>query len=199
MPSSPAALASARSRVLAAERAYVAQACGRPVESVQFDPGAKLAELAFAAASAVASRFLAVGTPRSIGIVGGATARDAQHAAHATWFVPAEVRWVAEPTADGALRACLASDIVCVCLPIVVDPSLIRRGTHLNLCAGAKLAADPSWRVVRESSPDDASDLGKIAAGFTDGRELDEITVFAAGDLGCLLGPGPTSAAGSEP
>src|SRR5689334_18813258 len=90
--------------VLAVERAYVAAAVQHTdgVAAVDRSDGAAAPALvarAEAAAGAVASRFLAVGAPRSFGLViDTATQVDAAAlalAAHRTWFDPREVRCAA--------------------------------------------------------------------------------------------------------
>lgn len=150
--------------VLAVERGYVA--------------AAKPSLRARAAAGAVASHYLAVGTPRSFGLIGPGA--EESLLAHRTWFDPKDIR-----CSDGATghrevtRAeAFACDIVCVHLPIVPLPSQLRRGTHVNLLAGGEL--DPEWwqlaTVVREA------ELPALAAGFVDGRQLDELTIFILGN-----------------
>jgi hypothetical protein len=187
--------------VLAVERAYVAAAVRRseviaPVSAGQAaaaPPGASPPDLvahAEAAAGAVASRFLAVGTPRSFGLViDVATQVDAAAlalAAHRTWFDPREVRCAAVGAGAERLAAAtggrvasvdeaLACDIVCVLAAYVrVAPAQLRRGTHVNASWGG--VVDEELRalatIVRES------DVAAMAAGLVDGRQLDEITVF---------------------
>ena len=116
-----------------------------------------------AALAAVASRYLAVGSPRSFGVIGDGA--DALLAAHRTWFDPRELR-VQLPDALGA-------DIVCITQPLTLSATQLRRGTHVNILANVELDAGLA-RVVR------VPDLAQIAAGFVDGRELDEITIFIA-------------------
>jgi ornithine cyclodeaminase/alanine dehydrogenase-like protein (mu-crystallin family) len=139
-----------------------------------------------AALGAVASRFLAVGTPRSIGLI--APARIAQLAldAHRVYFKPREIRSIVE--LDGArvtsiAEAC-ACDIVCVAqADLTIDAAWIRRGTHVDLWAGA---LDPAILAVAKLVVTERGDepiwatLHELAGGITDGRELDEITVFRA-------------------
>jgi len=175
--------------VLAVERAYVAAATGTPGTG-DFDP--ELLPRAIAAAGAVASRYLAVGTPRSLGlVVHGAESTEAaaqSYAAHATWFAPRDLR-VAGLGADGLahslrghvvpLEEALACDIVCVHAPIAIAANQLRRGTHVNVLAPATLDAELTQlaTVTRE-----VPGLGELAAGLVDGRQLDELTVFVIGD-----------------
>jgi ornithine cyclodeaminase/alanine dehydrogenase-like protein (mu-crystallin family) len=150
--------------VLAVERGYVA--------------AAKPSLRAKAAAGAVASRYLAVGTPRSFGLIGPGA--EESLLAHRTWFNPTDIR-----CSDGATGhrevsrdEAFACDIVCVHIPVAPLPSQLRRGTHVNLLAGGEL--DPDFAqiatVVRES------ELPAMAAGFVDGRQLDELTIFVLDD-----------------
>jgi len=181
--------------VLAVERAYVAAAVERAdgAAAVERPDGATSPELvarAEAAAAAVASRFLAVGTPRSFGLViDVATQVDAAAlalAAHRMWFDPREVRCAAVGAGAEALAAAtggrvasvdeaLACDIVCVLAAYApVTPPRLRRGTHVNVSWGG--VVDEELRalatIVREA------ELPALAAGLVDGRQLDEITIF---------------------
>lgn len=175
--------------VLAVERAYVAAATGTP-SAAAFDED--LLPRAIAAAGAVASRYLAVGTPRSLGlVVHGADSAEAaalSHAAHATWFAPRDLR-VSGLGADALahslrgrvvpIEEALACDIVCVHTPISIAATQLRRGTHVNVLAAAKLDEDLTKlaKITHE-----VPGLGELAAGLVDGRQLDELTVFVIGD-----------------
>lgn len=205
--------------VLAAERAYVAAAAGPAATA---EPGADagraeapaprvlmrsdwLADLAvpdrrahaLAAAGAVASRYLAVGTPRSFGIViddfAAVDAAALSLAAHRTWFAPRDIRCAsialdaagaAELAAATAGRAvsldeALACDIVNVYSPRVrITPAQLRRGTHVNALVAAVL--DPELLALATVIPEVG--LPALAAGLVDGRQLDELTVFIISD-----------------
>ena len=173
--------------VEAAERAYVAVATGGAVP-VGGDPIDR--PRAVAALGAIASRYLAVGTPRSFGLI-LTTASDAVLArwsleAHRTWFTPRDVRCA---TLDGepcgefgapvAVAQAFASDIVCVHAAIAIRAVDLRRGTHVNVLAPATLD-DELLRLATVCR--EVPDLGALAAGLVDGRQLDELTVFVAGD-----------------
>lgn len=162
--------------VLAVERAYVAAATGGERDR------------ALAALGAVASRYLAVGTPRTLGTI-VKTVADAPLAqlsveAHATWFAPREIRHIVLDRGDPHASA-LACDIVCIHAPMTVRARDLRRGTHVN--ALAQVMLDPELKrlatIVHE-----IPGLGQLAAGIVDGRQLDEITVFIAGDAAIALG-----------
>lgn len=180
--------------VLAAERAYVAAAVGGAVPGSAAPAGltasARQAH-AVAAAGAVASRFLAVGTPRSFGLVID-DASDAETAAlslaaHRTWFAPRDIRCAATSPGGAAELAtatagravsvdeALACDIVNVyASQLRITPRQLRRGTHVNAATAGIL--DPELlalaTVVHEAG------LPALAAGFIDGRQLDELTIF---------------------
>jgi len=194
--------------VLAAERAYVAaavggqvpardvpEARGNPSGSDADRPGSEAATTELrsrmiAAAGAVASRYLAVGTPRSFGILIDAVAEVDAAAlsltAHRTWFAPRDIRCAATGTGAPELAAAtggrvvsideaLACDIVNVYSRRVrITPAQLRRGTHVNAVAADVL--DPELlalaTVVHEAG------LPALAAGLVDGRQLDERTIF---------------------
>jgi hypothetical protein len=180
--------------VLAVERAYVAVATGRAVARGGHP---ELRARALAAVGAVASRYLAVGTPRSFGVIADASERDAavaSLAAHRTWFQPSDLR-CAGPAAESiastiAGRAvtqeeALACDIVCVHMTIRIEATSLRRGTHVNVLAPCALADDlDQLATVVHEHPD----LGDLAAGLVDGRQLDEISVFVVDDAVIAIG-----------
>ena len=174
--------------VRAVERGYVAAATGPTAPAGDAD-----VDVAFAAA-AVAARFLAIGTPRSFGCV-GATVDEVRRLleCHAVWFVPFPEIRIDDATVAAALGArhastaeVLACDLVCVLRASApIASAAIRSGTHLSLAPGVALAPDLAARaiVVGERADGTTPDLARIAAGFDDGRELDEVTAFVAGDL----------------
>jgi hypothetical protein len=165
--------------VHAVERAYVAAALGKATSA-----SAPSSARARAAAGAVASHYLAVGTPRSIALIGG---DDAVHSlvAHRTWFAPSDVRCTSGSVAAAVggrvvpLAEALTADIVCIHVAMQLAAAQLRRGTHVNALAPVELDGD-----LRELATiaDEASGLPALAAGLVDGRQLDELTVFVAGD-----------------
>jgi hypothetical protein len=179
--------------VLAVERAYVAAATGGAAPELAGGDFARAA----AACGAVASHYLAVGTPRTFGlVVDGAdevAAAALSLAAHRAWFAPRDVRCASTGAGADALAAAvpdgratsvaeaLAADIVCVhAASVVIDAAQLRRGTHVNaLAPGARLA--PELAKVAAISRE-RTDLPALAAGLVDGRQLDEITVFVLVD-----------------
>jgi hypothetical protein len=144
-----------------------------------------------AAAGAVASRYLAVGTPRSFSIViddaTDVAAAALSLTAHRTWFDPRDIRCAATTTGAAELAAvtggrvvsvdeALACDIVNVYSTRVrIAPTQLRRGTHVNAVSADLF--DPELltlaTVVHEAG------LPALAAGLVDGRQLDELTIFA--------------------
>jgi hypothetical protein len=167
--------------VHAVERAYVAAATGGAAPA-----RALTTTRARAAAGAVASHYLAVGTPRSIGLVGG---DDAAHSliAHRTWFNPPDVRCTSGSLAAAlggrvvSLAEALTADIVCIHVPMALAAAQLRRGTHVNALAPIEL--DSELRGLA-TIHDEQKGLPALAAGLVDGRQLDELTVFIAGDAG---------------
>jgi hypothetical protein len=174
--------------VFAVERAYVAAATSQPVKG-----GGTDVARARAAVGAIASRYLAVGTPRTLGLVADAqTIEEAALSvtAHRTWFHPREIRCVDAALAKSvagtlaSLGETLACDIVCVHAPIEIRAMQLRRGTHVNVLGAATIDDD----LRRLATISDETSLGALAAGLVDGRQLDELTVFIAGDLAVALG-----------
>jgi len=119
----------------------------------------------------LASRFLAVSTPRSYGLVGcGPVAREVLDAHLGFFPAPKDIRRSDETTVE---RAC-ACDIVLITEPATIRPEWVRRGTHINDLVGAlDLSGFAHARVVQGRAA-----LDEIAAGYVDGRELDEITIY---------------------
>ncbi len=190
------------------ERAYVAAATGGGVPR-GIPPRHR--ERARAAVGAIASRYLAVGTPRTFGIVVESATLDEgplSLVAHRTWFAPTEIRcaavagrnsgniqtdlgtdfehYLAKQTGGriATLAEALASDVVCVHAGIQIRATQLRRGTHVNVLSSATI--DDELRKLATVA--DEATLGQLAAGLIDGRQLDELTVFLAGDLGVALG-----------
>lgn len=195
--------------VEAVERAYVAAATGSTVPYAESDVSTGRAR---AAVGAVASRYLAVGTPRTFGLVADSGSyREAllSLAAHRTWFDPTEIRCAiaGAPTTASividldedrqalidtatardtcTVEQALACDIVCVHAAIAIGPAQLRRGTHVNVLAEGVRVDDELKQLATVA---DEAMLGELAAGIVDGRQLDEITLFVAGDLGIAIG-----------
>jgi hypothetical protein len=181
--------------VLATERAYVATVTGGSVPS---GGAAEHLARARAALGAVASRYLAVGTPRSLGLVvdGEASAAEAALSvfAHRTWFQPSDLRCAgagAEDLARGiggrvtSLAEAMACDIVCLHAPIAVECKLLRRGTHVNVLT-TSCTFEPDLAHIATITRETPG-LAELAAGLVDGRQLDEITVFVIGDAQVAL------------
>ncbi len=175
--------------VFAVERAYVAIATrGAPAVAEQL-PELSPDQLV-AASFAVASRFLAVAAPRSLALVIDTPARVAAARlaleAHRAWFDPRDIRCACATADAGELataaggRACaideaLGADIVCVFGAVVpIAAAKLRRGTHVNLELAS--TADDELRALATAI--DTRSLPAMAAGFVEGRRLDELTVF---------------------
>jgi hypothetical protein len=154
-------------------------------ERVYAAAGAKLREPTIeerACAGAVASRYLAVGTPRSFGIIADDATRAGVMAsldAHRTWFAPKDVRSTIDATNTRrvTIAEALAADIVCIYVPLELAANQLRRGTHVNaLASGIRLDLD----LQRTATIVDEAGLALMAAGRRDGRQLDEITIYVA-------------------
>ena len=218
----------------AVERSLVAEATKRPTQGPRAVVATKLGltnaadDVAHAAALTlctraalytVAARFLAVGTPRSIGIM----ARGSSGAALDTDGVPlvvvaavAAIR-VYFPTSQGATlcfalasaeatagavqrfggdvaRDPMAADLVChFDAPASADALRnARRGAHHNLPSsvaadGNVITCDRSWLTASVTMAGQwsagvatSTSLPRMAAGLDDGRQLDEVSVFAS-------------------
>lgn len=154
--------------ILDAERRYVAIAMKQPLPELNLSLDEKLA-----AAGAVASRYLAVGTPRSLAVIGNG---PLSIEAHKTWFKPTDLRSTTglPGTRQVPLAEALTADIVCIHEPLAIPAGSLRRGTHVNALAPVTLPED---LVAQRYS--EATDLPALAAGLVDGRTLDEITIFS--------------------
>ena len=184
--------------VLAIERAYVASATGSVVARGGHDDERPRA---VAALGAIASHYLAVGSPRSLGLVinvlGEAPEAAESLIAHRTWFSPTDIRCAATHSGGDELAAAtggrivsaseaLAADIVCVHGSYVrVLAAQLRRGTHVNLLAFPGSLDDELKNLA--TVVHEIPGLGALAAGLIDGRKLDELTVFVAGDAAIAL------------
>jgi hypothetical protein len=180
--------------VLAVERAYVAEATRPPGWRRPTQPPLVPDARALPAIGAVASHFLAVGTPRTLGLILGTADQTALGQlsidAHRTWFQPREIRCAlvdgTKTSAFGVpatVAEALAADIVCVHVPLEIRAAKLRRGTHVNALAPVTLDDD----LQKLATIVDEVGLGRLAAGHIDGRQLDELTVFLAGDAAVAL------------
>jgi hypothetical protein len=180
--------------VLAVERAYVAAATRPPGWRQPTLPPVPADPRALPAIGAVASHFLAVGTPRTLGLVLGTADQlalaELSIEAHRTWFAPREIRCAlvdgtrtTQLGAAATVAEALAADIVCVHVPLEIRAAKLRRGTHINALAQVTLDDD----LATLATVVDEVGLGRLAAGHVDGRQLDELTVFLAGDASIAL------------
>jgi hypothetical protein len=193
------------------ERAYVAAATSKaPVVGSPVETGIDH-DLALAISYAIAARFLAVGTPRTIGLaVDGGDAASAARAcitAMRVFFAPREIRLYAGGPLDAhselmaarvsTIDDVIACDIVCDFLPGVsaLANRLVthaRRGCHFNLRQLPAQPPDPSWLTATAGIDSRFGDtqrtvasttLPRLAAGLDDGRQLDEVSLFAGEQL----------------
>lgn len=186
------------------EEVYIADTLGRPRPDLPPELAASKARLSAAAleaiaagsACAVAARFLAVGKPRSLGVLCDDPIRAvALWAGHRVWHQPSDVRVFGGAADELVARGgravtaaeALTADIVCVDVAMTLENRLVRRGSHLNLLApGVEVEAELSDRALCYAetmlgAPAKTATLGDLAAGLRDGRQLDEITLLFAG------------------
>jgi ornithine cyclodeaminase/alanine dehydrogenase-like protein (mu-crystallin family) len=185
----------ARGWLDAVEAALVANALRRPAP----DGPALTRAQALAGRAAVAAKFLAVGTPRTLGLAGCGELAPLVVAAQHAYAAPRELR-VFEPVPVDAARvanvvggrvaslaeAC-ACDIVVAHGGVSVRREWIRGGTLVTVLDPG-VALDPALLAVAQVYGDRVPDsvpslrltasLGAVAAGLVDGRSLDEIIVL---------------------
>jgi hypothetical protein len=184
------------------EATYIALAIGRaappPLRHAELAPEV-LEAIAAACACAVAARFLAVGKPRSLGILADDSRRAAAlWAAHRVWHQPTDVRWAGAVAGDPAVLALggravvpaetLTADIVCVDVERQVGDHEVRRGSHINVLAGHVDDALAGRALCFAERPAQhlVGTLGQLAAGMRDGRVLDELTALQLSGTGGL-------------
>jgi hypothetical protein len=150
----------------------VAVALGKPASRVELGIEG---DVELAARCAVAAKFLAVSTPRTLGLV-NLGARSVCFVQAQAAYAPARdlVRWDAGD-APARLADALAADIVVAAGPVSVPREAIRGGTHLAaLDAGVVLAPE----LLAAAVVHDTRRLAEVVAGIVDGRQLDEITIL---------------------
>lgn len=186
----------ARAWLDAVEAALVARALGRPAPPTT---PALTAAQALAGRAAVAAKFLAVGTPRTLGLAGAGALAPLLVAAQRAYAAPRELRVFealpveAARVADqlggrvASLAEVCACDIVVCAGPVAVRREWVRRGT-LVTALDEQVALDPALCAIAavhgEVAPPGVTltaSLGAVAAGLVDGRTLDEIIVLLPG------------------
>lgn len=178
----------------AVEAELVARALGRPAPAGP----ALTAGQALAARAAVAAKFLAVGTPRTLGLVGTGDLAPLVVAAQRAYAAPRELRvFEANPIVAARVASDVGGRVVslaegCACDIVVaaggvsVRREWIRGGTLVTVLE-EDVAIDPALlaaaQVYGERPPAGVpslrlvASLGAVAAGLVDGRVLDEIIV----------------------
>jgi|GEM_PF-1372086 len=150
--------------------------------------------------AAVAAKFLAVGTPRTMGLVGLRDDAPAFVATQRAYAMPRELRVfdgnpveaarVAEAVAGrvASLTEACACDIVVARGPVAIRREWVRGGTLITaldrdvVLDPALLAAAMVYTVG--PAPEGVAivaTLADVAAGLVDGRVLDEITILLVG------------------
>ncbi len=191
----------ARGWLDAVEAALVARAMKQVVPALALTPAQ-----AAAGRAAVAAKFLAVGTPRTLGLVGAGERAPGILAAQCAYAAPRELRVyeadagradaiaqaLASPrlsTRTTSLREACACDIVIATGPVAIRREWIRGGTLVTVLDGA-VELDPALLAAAMVYATDLgttapglrvhASLAAVAAGLVDGRALDEITVLLA-------------------
>ena len=184
----------ARTWLDAVEAELVARALGRPAPA---GPALTAAQ-AHAGRAAVAAKFLAVGTPRTLGLAGTGDLAPLVVAAQRAYAAPRELRvFEANPVVAArvasdvrgrvvSLAEACACDIVVAAGGVSVRREWIRGGTLVTVLDD-DVAIDPALlaaaQVYGERAPAGVpslrlvASLGAVAAGLVDGRALDEIIV----------------------
>jgi ornithine cyclodeaminase/alanine dehydrogenase-like protein (mu-crystallin family) len=177
------------------ESALVASALRQPAP----DGPALTHEQALAGRAAVAAKFLAVGTPRTLGLAGCGDLAPLVLAAQRAYASPRELRVFEAVPVEAArvasdvggrvvsLAEACACDIVVVAGGVSVRREWIRGGTLVTVLDPG-VALDPALLAVAQVYGDRVPDsvpslrltasLGAVAAGLVDGRSLDEIIVL---------------------
>lgn len=186
-------VAAARAWLDAVEVRQGALALGRPAGP----PLARPQELAGLAG--VAAKFLAVGTPRTMGLVGLRDLAPVVVATQRAYSPPRELRvFDADPVAAAriaeavggrvaSLTEACACDVVVARGPVAIAREWIRGGTLVTalddgvVLAPALLAAAVVYGAGDVGALRVHATLGAVAAGLVDGRTLDEITILVIG------------------
>lgn len=174
----------------AVEAALVASALGQPVPAHGLSD-----EQAAAGRAAVAAKFLAVGTPRTLGLVGCGDWAPSIIAAQRAYAAPRELRVFEAIPVEAAgvadvvggrvvsLAQACACDIVVARGRVSVRREWVRGGTLVTVL-DAEVGVDPVLLAAAQVYGDGPSagarltaTLGAVAAGLVDGRVLDEITL----------------------
>ncbi len=92
-------------------------------------PATADATLRFAALAGLGSKYLAVGTPTTMGLVDCDMHQDALITCHELLFGPLEVL----RSADSSIEEAMAADIVCVSTTTAFEFDWIAEATHLNI------------------------------------------------------------------
>jgi ornithine cyclodeaminase/alanine dehydrogenase-like protein (mu-crystallin family) len=154
------------------------------------------AEQALAGRAAIAAKFLAVGTPRTLGLAGTRDLAPLLVAAQRAYAAPRELRVFDATPVEAARTADLvggrvvslaevcACDIVICHGPLGVRREWVRGGTLVTVL-DPSVILDPALLAAALVYADHAppgvtatASLGAVAAGLVDGRTLDEITVL---------------------
>ena len=139
-------------------------------------------QLHFAALAGLGSKYLALGTPASLGLIGDSSAAPALLAVHQLLFGPLEIRYADQLSIEEAL----ASDIVCLPTSSEFEVQWIADATHLNLIdsghwsAGAtellRSAQIATVGAPQRPIPNHHGSLADVITGKVSGRMGEELT-----------------------
>lgn len=144
------------------------------------------AALRFAALAGLGSKYLAVGTPTTLGLIACEAEDEALVACHELLFGPLEVLRSSEMTNEEAM----AADIVCLPTNAVFELDWIAEATHLNIrSAGSwsagmnELASCTALTYLNAAAAADGVShglLSEVIRGSVSGRMGEEITALLA-------------------
>jgi hypothetical protein len=168
----------------------------RAIESAQDVPAGVSREHQWAALAGLGSKYLAIGSPQTIGLTNCGSAAPALYACHEILFGPLHIRIAGEHALHGHsdLLECseeesLACDIVCLSTGEDVSLDWIADATHLNLVDSGPWSASMQSLAARMA----VTWVGKPrhGLGLAHGSLADVITGAVSGrvaeEISCLL------------
>lgn len=160
------------------------------MKAIETDPQARIdasdATLRFAALAGLGSKYLAVGTPMTLGLVNCDAEEEALVACHRLLFGPLEVL----RTADVSTEEAMAADIVCLAATTEFELDWIAEATHLNIRSAGpwsegmhKLASSAALTYLNAATAGPGVSHGllcDVIQGSVSGRMGEEITALVA-------------------
>jgi hypothetical protein len=160
------------------------------MKSIENTPDAAVetanAELRFAARAGLGSKYLAVGTPTTLGLVNCDAEQEALIACHELLFGPLEVL----RSADTSIEEAMAADIVCLPTTAIFELDWIAEATHLNIMTTGpwsegmqQLATCTALTYLNAATAGPGVShglLSEVIHGSVSGRMGEEITALVA-------------------